>query len=153
MQYFSIYPTAANNAPKAVYPLFWLPQNNSANIPAGQGASEVTIFDGVAGTPAPYGGMVYKSNPCDQVLVKVSYIAGDDCNPCTATDNLLETGPLELLMDNNVMGLELPPGYISNINVQIVATGNAPTNSLNGNIISFSSSRAPLCGSEVNIPA
>lgn len=153
MQFFSIYPTAANNDPKAVYPLFWLPQNNAANIPAGQGASEVAVFTGVAGAPAPYRGVVYKSNPCDQVLVKVSYIAGDDCNPCTAIDNLQKMEPLELLMENNVMAMELPPGYISSIKVQIVATGNAPTNSISGNIVSFSSSRAPLCGSEVNIPA
>ncbi len=138
---------SCSTAPKAVAPLI---TNETLTIAAGAGIAAANVFLGVAGDPAPYGGFVSKTISCDAVKLVVSYLDGDDCDPCTVdTLSLVEE---EITIPAGATGVALPAGYIAKITAQVVDSAGVAKNSTLGGDVQFTSSRAGACGADVLVP-
>lgn len=141
---------AVQSAPVAVKPLFWKPEDHELVIAAGTGDTAGDVFDGTSGLPAPYGGTISKSDACDAVKLVVTYLVGDDFNPCTV--DTLTTSTEEFTIPKGVYGIRLDHGYISSVTAVVVDSAGVETTSAAGNTISFSSERAGAQGGGVIIP-
>lgn len=154
MQYYYVQSTPQSSAPKAIAPLLWKAEDYTKVIPADSGDTPVDLFVGVAGSPAPLSGSVYKENPCDNIRLTISFITGDDCNPCTVDTANMSTQDEYFILSAGTIGMSLPNGgYIANIQAVVVDSAGAPIKTQTGNTLRFSSSRAASCaGNEVLIP-
>jgi hypothetical protein len=139
---------SCSTAPKAVAPVI---TDETLTIAPGAGIAAANVFLGVAGDPAPYGGFINKMLSCDAVKLVVSYLDGDDCDPCTV--DTLTTVDVEITIPAGASGVALPAGYIKKITAQVVDSAGVAKNSTLGGDVQFTSSRAGACGADVVIPA
>jgi hypothetical protein len=141
---------SCSTSPKAVAPVV---TNTTLTIAAAAGITAANVFLGTAGASAPYSGFVSKTISCDAVKLVVSYLVGDDCDPCTDPD-ALTTVDETITIPASASGVALPAGYISKITAQVVDSAGLAKNSALGGNVQFTSSRAGVsCGSDVVIPA
>ena len=146
MQYiFGSSSSSCSGAPVAKAPII---HDTELVFAAGEGDVAGDLYAPAAPESAPYGGVVYKSEACDRVKLVVEYLEGDDCNPCTTPD-VLTVVEQEFIIPAGVAGFQLPPGYINSITAQVVDATDAPVASVKGDTISFKSSRAGACGTDV----
>ncbi len=153
MQYiFGGAAASCSTVPKAVAPFV---TDVTLAIAQGAGNTAAELFGDQVGDgtqPAPYGGFVYKNLTCDAVKLVVSYLVGDDCNPCTV--DTLTKQDVTITIPADASGIALPPGYIGKITAQVVDSAGVAKVSSAGGSLQFTSSR-PLnsCGGNVFMPA
>ena len=140
-------------SPASLRPLAVLPVVVAASlaIAAGEGDTAADLYAPTAGDPAPYAGTVTRDNACEAVKLVVTYLGGEDCDRCS--EDTLTGTTREYTIPAGAAGIELDPGYISNITAQVVDGTGTGTNSVSGMALKFDSGRAGNCaGQDVLVP-
>ncbi len=120
-------------------------------ISAGAGNTPAFIYAAAAAEKMPYGGQVVKTNECDRLKIVVSYLDGGDCNTCTPDTLTLKQETY--FAEPSGAGYDIGPiGFVAKVEVTVVDSAGAPTTSVLGGNVSFTSERAALCN-EVLMPA
>lgn len=111
----------SSDCPKAVAPVV---HQEALEIAVGSGSSAADLLPAVtAGDPAASCCQV-SNKGCNDVLLTVSYLDGDDCDPCTEPD-ALSAVDVEITVPKNSV-FPLPPGFIVGITATALdSTGTA----------------------------
>lgn len=112
-------------------------------IAAGAGITPAALHTVASGAASVWGGQILSSS-CDRLKVDITYLDGDDCDPCTNPDTLTEK-VITQYIEKDIAGIQIPDGYWVDIAVSVVdATGTA-MNSVNGLSVSGGAAWNPVC--------
>lgn len=107
------------------------------------GDTAATLHTAASGSPAVWGGQIINTG-CDRLKVDISYLDGDDCDPCTNPDTLT-TVVITQFIEKDVVGIQIPDGYWTNIDVTVVDAAGAATVSPNGTLVTGGAAWNPGC--------
>lgn len=137
-------------APRALAPII---HNQTITIANGTGSTATDLFVGAAGSAAPYGGFVSSTMACSAYQLAVTVITGDDCvDNCDPSPDVLVATQVITINVPAGKGVQLPPAYIAKITVTTTDGAGVATNAVVGGDVTFTSSRAGVCGSDVLVP-
>lgn len=96
-----------------------------AQVAGNEGSTALVLANIPAGESAAYSGTV-TLNGCNDVLVEVDYISGDDCDRCTTPDVMVfETVEITMTPGRQYM---LPDGFWGEVRVTVLDGSGAPVN-------------------------
>ena len=113
------------------------------DIAALAGDTPAALHTVASGSPAVWGGQILNSG-CDRLKVDITYLDGDDCDPCTNPDTLT-TVVITQFIEKDVVGIQIPEGYWTNIDVTVVDAAGAATPSVNGTQVTGGAAWNPGC--------
>lgn len=112
-------------------------------IAAGAGSSAAALHAVASGDPAVWGGQILSSS-CDRLKVDITYLDGDDCDPCTNPDTLSEV-VITQYIEKDIAGIQIPDGYWVDIKVTVVDAAGTAINSVNGLTVTGGAAWNPVC--------
>lgn len=112
-------------------------------IAAGAGDAATALHTVAAGGEAIWGGQIMNTG-CDRLKVDITYLDGDDCDPCTNPDTLT-TVVITQFIEKDVVGIQIPDGYWTNIDVTVVDAADTSLASVNGTTVSGGAAWNPGC--------
>ena len=138
---------AAQGCPKAVLPVV---NQGALDIAVGAGSALADLLPAIAaGDPAAFGGQVVVKG-CHDLLLTISYLEGDDCDPCTEPDALTVTD-VEITVPKN-SAFPLPNGFITRVQAQALDSTGTPVDVQKAVEVDFYSAYQPCCNGGVLVP-
>lgn len=113
------------------------------DIAAGSGNTATVFHEVASGDPSIWGGQIISSS-CDRIKVDITYLDGDDCDPCTNPDTLVEK-VITQYIEKDMVGIQIPDGYWVKVEVTVVDSSNAPIASVNGTSVTGGAAWNPSC--------
>lgn len=137
---------SANGCPKAIVPVV---NQGSVDILAGTGSAPQDLLPLIpSGNDAAFGGQIVNKG-CLALEAEITYLGGDDCDPCT-TGQLTQEVVTVTVPANTAF--PIPNGYLTSIQIVTVDETGAPVDATQDQSVDYYSAYQPCCSGGVLVP-